>query len=129
MKNYDPEVDQTPTEWLATGEAERIAAVEAYHRRRRIRLPQPTLHAIMHTIVENQIALGEEVVSETLARLRSEGLTRHEAIHAIGMVLAEHIYHVLKNQAGQSPDMNQPYLDQLRQLTAEQWRQSGEAGD
>ena len=109
MTTYDPEVDQSPTEWLATDEAGRIAEVEAYHRRLRIQLPQPTLHATIHTVVENQVALGEEVVIETLARLRSEGLTRHEAIHAIGMVLAEHIYDVLKNQAGQSPDVNRPY--------------------
>lgn len=126
---YDPEVGQPSAEWLATDEGERIAAIETYHRRHRIRLPQPTLHAAIHAIVENQVALGEEVVIETLARLRSEGLTRHEAIHAIGWVLSGHIYRILKHQAGQSSDANQPYLDQLKQLTAEQWNQSGEADD
>jgi len=59
---------------------------------------------------------------------RSEGLTRHEAVHAIGMVLAEQIYDVLKDQGAVTSDPNTPYLARVRQLTAEQWRQSGEAG-
>ena len=128
MRKYDPEVDRQADEWLATGEAERIAAVEAYHRRHRIRLPRQTLHATIHTVVENQLALGEQVVIEALARLRSEGLTRHEAVHAIGMVLAEQIYDVLMDQGAVTSDPNTPYLARVRQLTAEQWRQSGEAG-
>ena len=128
MTKYDPEVDQQADRWLATGEADRIAAVEAYHQHHRIRLPRPTLHATIHTVVENQVALGEQVVIEALARLRSEGLTRHEAVHAIGMVLAEQIYDVLKDQTGGKSDANKPYLDRVRQLTAEQWRQSGEPG-
>ena len=128
MRKYDPEVDRQADEWLATGEAERIAAVEACHRRRRIRLPRPTLHATIHTVVENQLALGEQVVIEALARLRSEGLTRHEAVHAIGMVLAEQIYDVLMDQGAVTSDPNTPYLARGRQLTAEQWRQSGDSG-
>lgn len=128
MTKYDPEVDQQADRWLATGEADRIAAVEAYHRRHRIRLPRPTLHATVHTVVENQLALGEQVVIEALARLRSEGLTRHEAVHAIGMVLAEQIYDVLKAQGEVTFDLNKPYLDRVRRLTAEHWRQSGESG-
>ena len=128
MTKYDPEVDQQAERWLATGEADRIAAVEAYHRHQRIRLPRPTLHATVHAVVENQLALGEQVVIEALARLRSEGLTRHETVHAIGMVLAEQIYDVLKNQSQVTSDLNKPYLDRVRQLTADQWRQSGESG-
>jgi hypothetical protein len=129
MTKYDPAVDQQADRWLATGEADRIATVEAYHRHQRIRLPRPTLHATLHTIVENQLALGEQVVIDALARLRSEGLTRHEAVHAIGMVLAEQIYDVLKDQSEVLSDLNTPYLDRVRQLTAEQWRQSGDSGN
>ena len=79
---YDPDVNRQAGEWLATGEAERIAVVEDYHRGQNVRLPRPTLHATIHTVVENQLALGEQVVIEALARLRSEGLTRHEAVVA-----------------------------------------------
>jgi len=128
MTKYDPEVDQQADKWLATAEADRIAAVEAYHRHHRLRLPRATLHATIHTVVENQLALGEQVVIEALARLRSEGLTRHEAVHAIGMVLAEQIYDVLKDETAGKSYPNKPYLDRVRQLTAEQWRQPGEPG-
>jgi hypothetical protein len=123
---YDPEKDLPAGKWLAMEEGDRLAAVEAYHRRQRIRLPRATLHATIHTVVENQIALGEGVVLETLARLRSEGLTRHEAVHAIGTVLAEQISHALKGEPAAQSDLSGSYLDRVRLLTADAWRRSGE---
>jgi len=107
-------------------EVERVAAVETYHRRQRIRLPRETLHATIHTVVENQVAIGEGAVVETLARLRSEGLTRHEAVHAIGTVLAEQIFRALKGDSGAQSDLSGSYLDRVRRLTAAEWRRSGE---
>jgi len=89
MRTYDPEVGPSSATWLRTDEGERIALVESSHRRRRIRVPRLRLHATIHVVVENQIALGEAAVIDALARLRTEGLTRHEAVHAVGMVLAE----------------------------------------
>lgn len=125
MNTYDPEVEPSKTEWLATGEAERIALVESYHRRHRIRLPRLTVHATIHVVVENQLALGEAVVIDALARLRTEGLTRHDALHAVGMVLAEHIYGILKAAPTDTSDPNPPYFDRLRRLTAAEWLRSG----
>jgi hypothetical protein len=60
MRRYDPIKAPTPEEWLALDEQERIILAEDYHRRARIRLPNATLHATMHAVVENQIALGDE---------------------------------------------------------------------
>jgi hypothetical protein len=97
MKTYDPEVGTSGDDWLAIDEAERIALVESYHRRRHIRVPQLTPHATIDVVVENQIALGEAVVIDALARLRAEGLTRHDAVHAIGTVLAGQIHELLKS--------------------------------
>jgi len=37
------------------------SSIEAYHRRARIRLPNEKVHAVIHAIVENQIALGDEL--------------------------------------------------------------------
>lgn len=128
MTHYDPEVGPRADEWLATDEDERIAAVEAYHRRQRIRLPRPTLHAAVHTVVENQLALGEQVVVEALVRLRSEGLTRHEAVHAIGMVLVELLNDRAQGEAGDMSDTDMPYMERVKRLTAEAWRRSGEPG-
>lgn len=125
MATYDPEKDLQAEKWLAMGEVKRVAAVETYHRRQRIRLPRETLHATIHTVVENQVALGEGAVVETLARLRSEGLTRHEAVHAIGTVLAEQIFRALKRDSGAQSDLSGSYLDRVRRLTADEWRRSG----
>jgi hypothetical protein len=126
MQTYDPEEGPSATEWLAIDEAERIARVESYHRRRRIRVPRLTLHATIHVVVENQIALGETVVIDALARLRTEGLTRHDAVHAVGMVLAGQIYELLKSPTTDTSDPNPPYFDRLRRLTAAEWRRSGD---
>jgi hypothetical protein len=125
MQTYDADKEPSATEWLAVDEAERIALVESYHRRRQIRVPQLTLHATIHVVVENQIALGEAVVIDALVRLRAEGLTRHDAVHAIGMVLAENIYEILKSPPAQASDPNPPYFDRLRRLTAAEWLRSG----
>ncbi len=125
MNSYDPEMEPRAADWLAIDEAERIALVESYHRRRRIRVPQLTLHSTIHVVVENQIALGEAVVIDALTRLRAEGLTRHDALHAVGMVLAENIYELLKSPPDGPSDPNPPYFERLRRLTAAEWLRSG----
>ena len=125
LKTYDPDVAPAAAEWLAIDAAERIALVEAYHRRRRIRLPRLTVQATIHVVVENQIALGEAVVIDALARLRAEGLTRHDAVHAVGMVLAGQIYEFFKSPPDDTSDPNAPYYDRLRRLTAAEWLRSG----
>lgn len=70
--------------WLQLDEIERVERVMDYHRRTRVKLANPKLHAMTHVVVENQLALGEATpVPTTLERLMDEGLDRHEAIHAI----------------------------------------------
>jgi hypothetical protein len=71
--------------------------------------------------VEAQIALGAEMRAGRIAqRLISEGL---DLIHGIGMVIAEHIYDVLKTTKSDK-DPNAPYFAALERLTAEDWRRS-----
>lgn len=124
MQHYDPLEGPDPEEWLELDEHERIELVRDYHRRTRIHLPNEKLHATLHAIVEAQIALGDETPARRIAqRLIGEGLDRHDAIHAIGMVLAEHIYDVLKT-AKSDKDPNAPYFAALERLTAEDWRRS-----
>jgi len=85
MPRYDPLKAPDPEEWLELDEQERIDLAQDYHRRARIKLPSALLHANMHAIVENQIALGDETPARrVLQRLMNEGLDRHQAIHAIG---------------------------------------------
>jgi hypothetical protein len=101
-------------------ETERQLAVEAYHRAARLRMPNATLHAVMHAVVENQLAEGLKPVTRALARLMSEGLDRHEAVHAIGSVVAGRIYSMLKQKQADSGE----YLRAVEELTAEKWRKS-----
>lgn len=119
--HYDPLEAPEPEEWLAIDEAERIHLVHDYHRRARVRLPNEKLHAILHVVVENQIALGNEIpVEATAQRLMAEGLDRHEAIHAIASILAEFM-HDLVNNPGSGTESNQAYFAGLKRLTAGDW--------
>ena len=124
---YDPERGVQADEWLALDEGERVAVVETFHGPVPLDAQRKRLHATIHTVVENQIALGEAAVVEALARLRDEGLTRHEAVHAIGMAVVEHLTDVLSSQAGPDADVAASYLERLRNVTAAQWRASGES--
>ncbi len=128
MQRYDPLQAPDPEEWLALDEQERIALARDYHRRARIRLPNAAAHATAHAIVETQIALADETPARrTAQRLMEEGLDRHEAIHAIGMVLFEFIYDLLRAPpSGSDSDPNAPYFAALDRLTAEDWRRSGD---
>jgi len=126
MKTYDADSTLDPDVWLGLDEDTKIDLVVAYHRRRRPRTPRVRLHATFHTVVENQLAANEPVVVETLKRLRNEGLSRHDAVHAIGSVLAARVYDLLKREqpdAGEDP--NEAYATELRNLTAENWKNAG----
>ena len=93
-----------------------------YHHRARVKLPNARLHTAIHVIVENQAAMGDELpVRRTDERLQTEGLDRHEAIHAVGSVLAAHIHEIL-NTGSPNADANALYWAALETLTAEGWR-------
>ena len=127
MERYDPEIAPVSEEWLALDEGERILLVEAYHRESRIRLPMSRrkLHATFHVTVENQLAEHDEPVVRALERLMKEGLSRHDAVHAIGSVVAEEIYDVLK--LGKAPDPSHArYYTAIEHLTAASWRAQGD---
>ncbi len=71
------------------------------------------------------MALGDELpVKETLERLMSEGLDRHEPVHAIAAIVTEHI-HDLPVQRPRRVS-HAPYYARLRELTAEEWRGTGQ---
>jgi hypothetical protein len=79
----------------------------------------PILHVTIHQIVENQLAAKEPpVVHETLERLMRSGLSRHEAIHAVGSVLCEAIWEILCQER---PFDEERYQRELRQLNAREW--------
>ena len=123
MDQYDPQVAPDSKDWLALDEGERILLVQEHHRDTRVPLPKRarTLHASVHVVVENQLALVDEPVVRALDRLVREGLSRHDAVHAIGSVVAEEIYVLLKEQ--DIPDTARTrYYAAIERLTAASWR-------
>ena len=118
MNQYDPDTSPEPDEWLRLDEGERLDLVRAYHRRQRVRLPNAELHAAIHVVVENQLALGEDAVATALRRLQVEGLSRHDAIHAIGTVLSEYLYVLMQQGSSTSDDAYIDYVERLGKLTA-----------
>ena len=121
MNSYNPNQAPDPTEWHSLDESEQILLVKQYHERERVKLPNAAAHAVFHVAVENQIAMGEEMnVSKTLDRLLAEGLDRHDAIHAIGAVLASHMHNMMGEPS--SGFSESAYAIDLDALTAEKWR-------
>jgi hypothetical protein len=125
---YDPAEAPDPTGWLALDEDERINRVEEYHRQAGIALPNEPLHAVMHTVVENQLAHGTAPVCRAVERLMAEDLSRHEALHAVASVLSDHLYDLTKAHAPKAIS-NEAYFAALDQLTAQSWRRKYQPDD
>src|SRR4051794_28901704 len=103
---YDADDKPRPQTWLELDETERVGLVVDYHRRAGVQLDSLELHAVTHVVVENQVALGDATaVPATLSRLMDEGLDRHEAIHAIGSVLMDIVFDVVR-EADDGGDIN-----------------------
>ncbi|MDO8945504.1 MAG: hypothetical protein Q7U75_20135, partial [Desulfobacterales bacterium] len=63
-------------------------------------------------------------VRETVARLQAEGLSRHDAIHAIGSVLVVRLQALMREGARAKFEI-EAYSQDLRSLTAEGWLKKG----
>ena len=119
MRRYDPNQTPNPTEWLALDEGQRILLIERFHKQHGEYGESLKVHSIMHAVVEEQLAEKIEPVKDAFLRLRKDGLNRHDAIHAIGSVLAEYIWEMLKED--EVGDVNEEYYDRLSQLTKRSW--------
>jgi hypothetical protein len=120
MRRYDPDEAPRASAWLALDEGERLRLVEQYHHREDPELPNVKLHSSIHVIVENQLAEGLPASRRAFERVRREGLSRHDAIHAVGSVVAEHLVKLLNEGKG-GGDHNAALERALNELTAEQW--------
>ena len=64
--------------------------------------------------------MGVELIPETIAKLIRQGLDRHEAIHAIGAIISEDIFYIMRRELTEfSPKQ---YRRKLEKLTAKRWR-------
>jgi hypothetical protein len=126
MRRYDPAVPPNAQAWLALDEQKRIDLIREYHQSSGISLPSIEAHATAHVVVENQLAEGLPAAVNAFGRLTLAGLDRHEAVHAIGAVLMNHLWN-LANGPLPSGDTNQAYFAALDALTRESWENGGES--
>lgn len=116
---YDPDEPPDARTWLELPEAERLEAVRRHHKRAKARAGSPEVHAIVHVAVETQLAEGHAAATAAMERLMGDGLDRHEALHAVGSVLAEELFDVMKSKR---PHDAAAYARALNALTASSWR-------
>lgn len=115
---YDPLRDPDLEEWLAATESERLAAIRSHHNLTEEPSEGSEGHFAIHTIVETQLAQGYAATQDALARLLGEGLDRHDAIHAIGSVVAGEIFRMLKHK---TPHDRATLAHRLATLTGDSW--------
>ncbi len=120
MQKYDPMLEPDPEQWEALDPDERINMVMEYHQEAGEEPPNEYSHAMLHVVVENQIALRAETpVEAAFHRLLDENLDRHDAIHAIASVLVSHLYELMHGE--DSGRGNDEYYTAIEKLTAEKW--------
>jgi hypothetical protein len=119
LTEYDPDRAPDAERWLAQDEMGLVDLVQRYHRAERIPLPDERVHAALHVMVENQVALGDRTpVRQAVDRLMGEGMSRHDAIHAVGAILSRHMHQA--RDAG-VPVSRERYFDDVRAVTLDRW--------
>lgn len=124
VMKYSPNIPPDPAAWLAMPEDDRIKSIEAFHRSAKVKLPNQKAHAIFHAMVENQLAEGIEATGRALDRLLKGGLDRHDAVHAIGSVVAEHLMQAMQGTETNPPEVVQAQMTaSIERLNAKEWLQ------
>jgi len=127
--HYNPDVAPDPREWLALPESERIRLAQSYHVAARVKVPSMKAHAAIHAAVENQVASGYGPSRRAVVRLQSEGLSRHEAVHAIGSVVAQFIYELGQGQSEEQRASFQTRMGEaIEKLHANEWLEGENGG-
>ena len=99
-----------------------LPADERYHCQAKIKLPGMTAHCAIHAIVENQLAMKLDFVEAASDRLMKQGLTRHDAVHAIGSQVAERFVDASRDPAGDDGHVtNARYKASIERLSAASW--------
>lgn len=122
MEKYNPLIEPNKEQWLNSSEKDRMETVRAFHKDNVEGLDDEAvlMHVSIHVIVENQLALGVECIPETIAKLTRQGLDRHEAIHAIGSMISEDIFNIIR---GEKTEFSlKKYRKKLEKITAKRWR-------
>jgi len=119
--DYDPERAPDKGDWLALGESGQIDIVMAFHEEHGEYGDSLETHAAIHATIENQVATGTSEVTAALDKLMKQGLSRHDAIHAIGFVLFESVQDLLESDHSEGEDASERYYEKLSRFNAKDW--------
>ncbi len=123
--SYNPEIAPEPSEWLNLPEHERLRAIATFHMVHRLKSGHAKLHAVFHLMVENQIAMGFGPAVRAAARLQAQGLTRHDAVHAIGSVLSGKLFDAARDPGKTDSQTQQLAINAaIERLDASTWREA-----
>lgn len=125
---YDATKKLDHESWLALDLRQRQEQVEVYHVAPGSWHPpivNPPRHAMVHVVVESQIARGSgSPAYAKLQQLSRQGLHRHEAIHALGSAYIRHADAVDQGRV-EMDDVDRSALAKLAGLTATSWALHG----
>jgi len=125
---YDADVGPDAAAWLALEEEQQMERVTKYHElvaKRGDEPPNLQRHVGMHVLVEQQIAGNHPPeAAQALTRLCRDGMRRHDAIHAIGFILTEHMKQAMETR---TPVDESAYGRELSQLTLKRWLQTAKS--
>lgn len=114
------------SDWLALSETERMRLAQNFHVQSRIKVPRIKAHAAILVIIENQIAIGYAPTKPAVERLMAGGLSRHEALHAVGSVVARAAHEL---RISTDPEVHRTHQERLGadidSLTVESWKGLG----
>lgn len=117
---YSPIQDPDTRVWLACSENDRLNSVLAFHERQGLNRADLRHHAILHVVVENQLADQVPAMQEKLEELIQDGLDRHEAIHALGSVVSR-LFTRMAQKQDIRPDARLDYENVLAALSVKSW--------
>jgi hypothetical protein len=122
---YDASRAPDPATWSALTEAELLLAIIRHHTTDpppHLVPPSVEAHATTHLAVESQLAANDPPEAKrALGRLLSEGLGRHDAVHAIATLFANRLW--AQAQEGDADFDKSAYVDALDALDVKTWRE------
>jgi hypothetical protein len=96
--------------------------VATFHMVNRLRSGSKKAHAAMHVVVENQVAMGFGPTVRAMERLQNGGLSRHDAVHAVASVVAEHLHSLMSGGQTEASQTQQSRLNAaIERLDAKSW--------
>jgi hypothetical protein len=115
MREYNPAKSPDRQQWLALDKTRQLEIIRLAHDDMETSENALATHCGMHSAVETQIAQNSPGVRNAMGRLRKQGTSRHNALHAIGLVLIQHMRRMATSQ--DEPDIaNAHYQTQLAEL-------------